>query len=1264
MKKFYYTLLLVTSTFLCCPGMYSQVKMNIVPTSPEAAGLAKAVNYPVNMSTGVPGINIPIYEINSGGLTLPIDLEYHAGGFKVNEQASRAGLGWSLSSELQITRTINGLDDLLGNYRGYMNNNLILADGYKFNGGVQFPNENMYDLAAGKKDGQPDKFYYKLLNKAGAFFILKTGSTYQFIPVPYDNIKIEMTANGLFVITDTDGTVYHFETRENTYNPEQSTTAWKCTKILNNLGKEVITFNYVKKTSKTVRTNTDYIEYYSNYTLPSSFSFGNLLYSNIPPLSYGNIFNPSNNSFYKLSNPKYLQYFADVEKKPILHVPYYNENTNKLVDKEFTYENSTQNPNPFNNTLSIERYMLTEISFRGGKVRFDNNYQLGNIQIYHGNDTIKSIRLYQSITVPYDMSVYNYYNGIENQGTPYLDSLIITAKGQKFEKYSFLYKDKFCFGSHLKIHDAWGYTTLSTQEIVPGYYFSIPGKIYRESHVTNLQSGIIKNYLDFQTSGSFWAQANDEYMMDSGILRRIIYPSGGYVDFDYEPNKYLASMPNYFGDYPGMKNSDLLQYCGGLRIRSINYYDKGENKPTKQKYYKYGEYEEGSGELNVKPELNEYVQTPSLIIGPMIEDYSLDAISKEDWVVHIKKTPLIPPGVETNRSHYSMVMEEKKISLFPTSKLDYTYENGSPVHYTKVTEYNSDLGVVTGKKVYEFYSPRDLDPLWHNKSRVYDYSLITYIKTPGLTGVQKAVSEYKLNGNEYQLLRRKSFEYEKYTHPSKIQVAAAEFKTFYSIIYDGGTSADWSSVSTDVLFYNNNYPLPSGTNMNFGEYTLASYTIPIFKFLIKSETEEHLDSSPSLIKTVTYTYDNKLQPSLVATQNSNGYTIQETYKYPYNFTGVYDNMVTKNMISPVVEERHSTYDEFFYKRTHYGVNTTAGGIVPVSVEVSYNGGTPFTEKTFDKYDQYGNILQVTNKDKIPVSYLWGYGGLYPVAQITGVPYSLLPESYKNDATINSPSSDVALRTVLTSLRNSINSGTVDTYTYKKFVGVTSKTEANGSITFFNYDDLGRLVSIKDNNNKLVESYEYKYTIPDASAFTPTRSNIPVLFTETTQGANPVSYNKILKGGLANSNSDPEQISQQMLDLGMYSYTLPPDPSPQKVKLTLQGFYLPTAPTLSSSDVVIELFRNGQTMYSRKIRFDSIDKTDPDNKEYLFVPPGEYTVVMKTYGGNQYRISNVHFSYFTVEPYSPSIINNLSTINLIAGKEYTLIIAPPLAYGNL
>src|SRR5687767_4823062 len=93
----------------------AQVKApQLTPLSPNAAALWKYTELPVNMYTGIPSITIPIYEIKSGDITVPISLSYHAGGNRVEEQASWVGLGWSLQAGGAINRNVKGVADEAG----------------------------------------------------------------------------------------------------------------------------------------------------------------------------------------------------------------------------------------------------------------------------------------------------------------------------------------------------------------------------------------------------------------------------------------------------------------------------------------------------------------------------------------------------------------------------------------------------------------------------------------------------------------------------------------------------------------------------------------------------------------------------------------------------------------------------------------------------------------------------------------------------------------------------------------------------------------------------------------------------------------------------------------------------------------------------------------------------------------------------------------------------------------------------------------------
>src|SRR5690606_2470592 len=72
--------------------------------------------------TGVPSISIPIGTISDGPLSVPISLNYHAGGNKLGDIASWVGLGWSLDAGGMISRSVVGYEDDKAQNKGYIAN--------------------------------------------------------------------------------------------------------------------------------------------------------------------------------------------------------------------------------------------------------------------------------------------------------------------------------------------------------------------------------------------------------------------------------------------------------------------------------------------------------------------------------------------------------------------------------------------------------------------------------------------------------------------------------------------------------------------------------------------------------------------------------------------------------------------------------------------------------------------------------------------------------------------------------------------------------------------------------------------------------------------------------------------------------------------------------------------------------------------------------------------------------------------------------------
>src|SRR6186713_531649 len=136
---------------------------NVVPPSPNAAALGKFGDIPVGEYTGIPNISIPLYTMRVGKFQLPISLNYHSGGLKVEEVASSVGLGWALSAGGVITRSMHGApDEGAGGYlRAY---NLTIDT-------IVRSNALTRAACMGGVDLQPDLFYYNFAGQSGKFIL-------------------------------------------------------------------------------------------------------------------------------------------------------------------------------------------------------------------------------------------------------------------------------------------------------------------------------------------------------------------------------------------------------------------------------------------------------------------------------------------------------------------------------------------------------------------------------------------------------------------------------------------------------------------------------------------------------------------------------------------------------------------------------------------------------------------------------------------------------------------------------------------------------------------------------------------------------------------------------------------------------------------------------------------------------------------------------------------------------------------------------------
>jgi len=227
------------------------------------------------------------------------------------------------------------------------------------------------------------------------------------------------------------------------------------------------------------------------------------------------------------------------------------------------------------------------------------------------------------------------------------------------------------------------------------------------------------------------------------------------------------------------------------------------------------------------------------------------------------------------------------------------------------------------------------------------------------------------------------------------------------------------------------------------------------------------------------------------------------------------------------------------------------------------------EGTINQYDSKGNVLQITGKDGIIISYIWGYNQQYLVAKIKGKAYSnVLTQSAINLALIDNVStSELIVRGELNKLRI-LTGCMVNTYTYRLLVGVISETDPNGNTTYYSYDALDRLQLVKDKDGKVLKMLCYNYAGQPGDCSV----NVTPTWTATgnlrcaTSGGNNTGYQEREEKDM-NSNSPSYNQTQWVVN----GYNASSCPLPVSCSFSIMPGYSLLTSSISSSAGVVSFY---------------------------------------------------------------------------------------------
>ena len=1003
----------------------SYVNVNI-PRTPEAAGFEKYGITTVNEFAGTPNISIPIYNLKSRFLQAPLTLNYQPGGIKVNQEASWVGLGWDLNVGGRITVETRGSVDFCGSTNGLFSKT-TLASGMQtvFNRlGNSRENAVLTEATLCEGGGGCPPANTAL---PGFDIVQAVQDMTQYGAGEPDIFRANFMGHSLTFFVDKISNSIKFIGEQSLFSVTYTTDSY------NNITGWVLKDNdgityYFSQTETTTNTLP------GSAIIPATTTTAWLLTSAVHPsgdyiqFTYNNygLSVPAFNMNASINWPAYAG-VATVPNDQLqnlnLQSSYYltrAETADIAVD--FTLDTRTDFYGPGSRKLTQIKVTDKLTNTVGKTATFNYSYFQGTVDPNSQNYLNSLFYYLPSGLYP------SAYLACSNSRLR-LDA--VNVNDNMYEPpYQFYYNtgagvpDKYSLSQ-----DHWGYYN-GVDNRNNGYSFShlIPysglGGVGNIIPATALSGSLIGNSRDC-----------DANLMQAMMLNKIVYPTGGSTEYTYEPHQSTMTPTTPVTG-------------GGLRVKIIkNFAVSGTVASSTEYSYTGGKYMGNIRYFTTANVLNSCSGMANNDGGGSINLSSNGAINYNDILIGYAQITI----TQKDRNGLSNGYVQKNYNI-----------NVSSSNYSNNSGYDFDIPYMPQ---YETIPPSGTT-IYQGFLMIMDPSHKSFPPTPSCNLEGKLIYEQTFD-NSNSLLKSVNYYYHLANYSNNFyDVRAIQNRADgFNYIPCGYPSSGMGSANRPVILFVS--PAKS------------------YHTLTDSIVETNYSNGNSLISRKYFTYDSYYQTKTQTEFNSDGTPTVTTYGYPYDFVPItttpYGPMMGAHMYSTVISTNVTKNGAPVYYAVNNYYNPSSGVYVPQNTQIKIGGNALETREQYNGYDTYGHLLERQKPNGVKETYLWGYDSQFPVAKVVGSDYTTV-SGLVNSSTLNAPPNDATLRAALSNLRGSLPNAMVTTYTYNPVFGISSQTDPNGRNTYYEYDAIGRLNTIRDHDLNIIKKYDYQYQVTALSSW--------------------------------------------------------------------------------------------------------------------------------------------------------------------------------------